>query len=141
MFIIVLISTCFISGCGGKLFSYTGGKVTQKDLIVPLEDGNQQGVWKNYELAIEYQYQMASGILTFSGTIEPAGGYKYLNHLAVYLLILDNQGIIIDNMLIYLAGNYRPMVTSPMGFGKKIPVPGGARAISFAYDLSYVQRR
>jgi hypothetical protein len=138
VFFIVMITSFLLTGCGGKLFTHKGDKVTQKDLMVLLKDGNQQGVWKNYELAIKYQYQMTSETLKFSGTTELVGGYRSFSRLAVYLLFLDNQGIVVEDMLIYSAANYRPMVSNPMDFEKIIPIPEGARTISFAYDLTSV---
>jgi len=135
---ILMIATFTIAGCGGRLFTYKGDKVTQKDLMVQLMDGNQQGVWKTNEVAIKYQYRMTPETLTFAGTIELVGGFKYFSRLAVQLLFLDDQGIVIENKLIYSAGNYRPIVSIPMDFEKTIPIPDGARTISFAYDLSSV---
>ncbi len=138
LFLILTFATLTITGCGGRLFTYKGDKVTQKDLLVQLEDGNQQGEWKTSELEIKYQYQMTPETLKFAGTVELAGGFRYFSHLAVYLLFLDNQGIVIENSLIYAGENYRPIVTIPMDFDKTIPIPEGARSISFAYDLSSV---
>ena len=60
VFFIAMIAAFLLTGCGGKLFTHKGDKVTQKDLMVLLKDGNQQGVWKTYELAITYQYQMTA---------------------------------------------------------------------------------
>jgi len=52
----------------------------------------------------------------------------------VYLLFLDDQGIVVENVLIYSAGSYRTNDMIPMEFEKTIPVPEGTRTISFAYD-------
>jgi hypothetical protein len=136
---LLMITAFTITGCGGSLFTYNGYKVTQKDLMVQLEDGDQQGEWKTNELAIKYQYQITPETLKISGTVEMISGFKYFSHLAVYVLFLDKQGIVIENILIYSGDNYRPIVTIPMDFEKSIPIPGGARTISFAYDLSPVR--
>ena len=109
--------------------------------MVQLKDGSQQGVWKSNEIAIKHQYRMTSETLKFAGTIELVGGYKSFSRLAVYLLFLDNQGIVIEDTLIYSAANYRPLVAIPMDFDKTIPIPEGARIISFAYDINSVQGR
>jgi len=137
---IVMIAACYLAGCGPGLFSYKGDKVTRKDLMVLLQEGNQHGEWKTNELAIKYQYQLRSQTLKFSGTIEQIGGYSYFSRLAVNLLILDNQGIVIENKLIYVSGNYRHLVTIPKDFDTTISIPEGARTISFVYDLSPVHR-
>ena len=105
--------------------------------MVQLKDGNQQGLWKTNELAIKYQYQMTPETLKIAGTIELVGGFatgfSYITHLAVYLLFLDNQGIVIENALIY-AGENNLSIPIPMLFEKTIPIPEGAQTISFAYD-------
>jgi hypothetical protein len=136
----LLMLTAFtITGCGGSLFTYNGYKVTQQNLTVQLEDGNQQGEWKTNELAVKYQYQKAPETLKISGTVEMVSGFKYFSQLAVYLLFLDNRGIVIENSLIYAGENDHPIITIPMDFDKTIPIPEGTRKISFAYDLSPVR--
>ena len=134
----LLIAVFTIAACGGKLFTFKGGKITQKNLMFLLQDGNQQGVWKTNELAIKYQYQLTSETLKIAGTTELLGGFatgfSWIKHFAVYLLFLDGQGIVVENILIYSAGSYRSIDTIPMEFEKTIPVPEGTRTISFAYD-------
>jgi hypothetical protein len=134
----LMMAAFIIAGCGGKLFTYKGDKVTQKNFMVLLKDGDQQGVWKTNELAITYQYQMTPETLKIVGTTELLGGFaigfSWIKYLAVYLLFLDDQGIVIENALIYSAGNHRPIDTIPMAFEKTIPIPEGARTISFAYE-------
>ena len=75
--------------------SSKGNKVNQKNLMVLLKDGNQQGLWKTNELSITYQYQMTPETLKIAGTTELVGGFaigfNWIKHLAVYLLFLDNQ--------------------------------------------------
>ena len=133
---IVTIAVCCLAGCGGSLFSYKGVKVTQADLRIQLQDGGHQGVWKTNEIEIKYQYQMISETLKLAGTIEMIDGNRSFSHLSVYLLFLDAQGIVIENTLVYSGGNYRRIVTIPMDFENTVPIPEGARTISFAYDLS-----
>jgi hypothetical protein len=135
-FFIVMIAAIFLAGCSGNLFSYKGSKITQESLMVRLQDGNQQGVWRSNELAIMYRYQMSSQVLKLSGTAELAGGNKYFSHIAVYLLALDDQGVIMADTLIYSGENSRRMIMIPMDFEKTIPLPEGAMAISFAYDIT-----
>jgi hypothetical protein len=135
----LLIFAAFtITGCGGSLFTYKGDKVTQQNLIVQLDNGNQQGEWKTNEVAIKYQYQMTPESLKISGTVEMVGGFatgfSEIGHLAVYLLFLDNQGIVIENALMYSAGNHQPSKMFPMAFERTITSPEGVRTISFAYD-------
>ena len=134
----LMIIAFTITGCGGRMFTYKGNKVTQKDLMVLLKDGNQQGVWKTNELAITYQYQMTPETLKFAGTTELVGGFvvgfRWITRLSVYLLFLDSQGIVMENVLIYSLGNHRATDGVPMDFESTIPIPVGARTISFAYE-------
>jgi len=96
-------------------------------------------VWNTSELAITYQYQMTTPeILKIAGTTKLLGGlaigFEQIERLAVYLLFLDTQGIVIENALVYSTANYRSIDTIPMDFEKTIPIPEGARTISFAYE-------
>ena len=134
---LLVIAVFTIAGCGGRLFTYKGDKITQQNLMVELKDGDQQGEWKTNELAMKYQYRMTPEILKFAGTVELVGGFaigfSYVNHLAVYLLFLDDQGIVIENVLIY-AGQNNLTIPIPMLFEQTLPIPLGTQAISFAYD-------
>ncbi len=136
--IFIMIATSIVSACSPRLFTYRGSKVTQKNLMVLLKDGDQKGVWKTNELAIKYQYQMTPETLEIAGTTELLGGFaigfEQIQRLAIYLLFLDNQGIVIENAPVYLTANYRNINTIPMDFKKTIPIPDGTRTISFAYD-------
>jgi hypothetical protein len=136
--VVLLVAAFTTAGCGGRLFTYKGDKITQQNLMVQLQDGNQQGEWKTNELAIKYQYQMTPETMNISGTVELLGGFaigfSQIGRLAVYLLFLDDQGIVIENDLIYSVGNHHSINMTPMLFEKSIPIPAGVRAMSFAYD-------
>lgn len=135
--LLLMIAAFAIAGCGGRLFTYNGYKVTQPNLMVMLQDGDQQGEWKTNELSIKYQYRMTPEALKMDGTVELVGGFaigfKSIRHLAVYMLFLDHQGIVIENTLIY-AGHGNLSIPIPMLFEKTIPIPDGTQTISFAYD-------
>lgn len=136
--ICIMITACIVSACSPGVFTYKGEKVTQKNLMALLKEGDQKGVWKTNELAITYQYQMAPDTLKISGTTELLGGlvtgFNWIERLAVYLLFLDKQGIVIENALIYSAGIHRSIDSMPMVFETSTPVPDGALTISFAYE-------
>jgi hypothetical protein len=135
---VLMIAAFSLAGCSGRLLTYKGDKVTQKNLMVLLKDGNQQGQWKTSELAITYQYQKSPETLKIDGTTELVGGFaigfRWITRLAVYLLFLDNQGIVIENVLIYSLGGRLATDTIPMVFESTMPIPEGARTISFAYE-------
>jgi hypothetical protein len=134
---IFMFAVFTLAGCGGNALTYKGDKVTQQNLMVQLQEGNQQGVWKTNELAIKYQYQMTPEALKIDGTIELVGGFaigfNFLNDLSVNLLFLDNQGNVIKNSLVYLGSN-NLTIPIPIRFERTVPIPEGAQTFSFAYD-------
>jgi len=133
----LMVAAVTIAGCGATALSYKGDKVNRQNPMVVLEDGNQQGEWKTNELAIKYQYRMTPEALKIAGTVELVGGFaigfNYISNLAVNLLFLDNQGMVIESSLVY-AGNNNLSIPIPMRFERTIPMPEGARTISFSYD-------
>jgi hypothetical protein len=136
--ICIMITACMVSACSPELFTYKGDKITQKNLKALLKEGDQNGVWKTNELSITYQYQMTPETLKISGTTELLGGlatgFDQIKQLAVYLLFLDNQGVVIESALVYSTANNRTVDEIPMVFEKSIPIPDGARTISFVYN-------
>jgi hypothetical protein len=136
--ICITIAAGIISACSPGLFTYKGDKVTQKNRMILLQQGEQQGVWKTDELAVTYQYQMTPDALKLTGCTDLVGGFalgfSVIQRLAVYLLFLDKQGTVIESPLIYSAGMGRAIDTIPMVFERTIPIPEGVQAISFAYE-------
>jgi hypothetical protein len=135
--LVPMIAAFTIAGCGGSTVTYTGDRVTQQNYMIQLQDGDQQGEWKTNEVAIKFQSRTTPEILKIDGTVELVGGFaigfNYINNFSVNLLFLDAQGNVIGNSLIY-AGNTNLSIPIPMRFERSIPVPGGARQISFAYN-------
>ncbi len=138
MVCLTLIALVALTGCNSRLFSYKGATITQPDHMIQLQQGEQQGVWKTNELALNYRYQMMPETLKISGTVNLIGGFYYgfsaVDHLIVQLLFLDNQGTVLDNVNMYCADNHHPIHLVPMDFDETIQIPAGARAIAFAYD-------
>jgi hypothetical protein len=133
----LMIAAFTLAGCEGGMVTYKGDKIPQQNFMVRLQDGNQQGEWKTNELAIKYQYLVTPETLKITGTVELVGGFaigfNYINHLAVNLLFLDNQGNVIKSSLVY-AGSNNLSIPIPMPFERIIPIPEGAQQISFSYD-------
>ena len=134
----IVITITALPSCSPALFSYKGTEETQKDHIIVLDHGDQQGAWKTNELSITFKYQLTDSALKIEGNTDLTGGFaidfRWVKRLAVYLLILDKQGTVIDSPLIYAIGSYRSVDMIPMMFEKSIPLPAGACAFSFAYD-------
>ncbi len=138
MSFLVMIAITALTGCNGRLFSYKGATITQQDHMIQLQQGDQQGVWKTNELALNYHYQMSPETLRIFGTVTLIGGFatgfSSVDRLVVQLLFLDNQGTVIDNVILYSADNNHSTKYIPMNFDSTIPIPVAASAISFTYD-------
>jgi hypothetical protein len=134
--ICIMITACIASACSPMLFSYKGDKVTQKNRMILLKQGEQKGEWKTDEVSVTYHYQLAPEALKISGTTELVGGikigFRWIKQLDVYLLFLDKQGTVIESPLVFSAGS-RAIDAIPMNFETTIPVPEGIHTISFAY--------
>lgn len=133
-----VITITTLSSCSSALFTYKGTEETQKDHIIVLDRGDQQGAWKTNELSITYKYHLTDSALKIEGNTDLTGGFatdfRWVKRLAVYLLFLNKQGIVIDSPLIYSIGSCRAIDMIPMMFEKTLPLPEDACAFSFAYD-------
>lgn len=134
----VILAVVALTGCSSKFFTYKGATLTQENYIVELEQGEQQGVWKTNELAINYRYHLTPESLKISGVVNLIGGFAIgfnsVDRLVVQLLFSDNQGVVIDNVNIYAADHRHSIQFIPMSFEAVVPVPPNTTAISFAYD-------
>ena len=133
-----MVAIVTFNGCNGRLFSYKGATITQQDHMVQLHQGEQQGIWKTNELALNYHYQLTPEALKISGTVNLLGGFatgfSSVDKLIVQLLFLDNQGTVIDNFIVYSADYHHWINYIPMDFDRTIPIPANTHAISFTYD-------
>jgi hypothetical protein len=138
MSFLIMAAVVALSGCNGRLFSYKGATIAQPDHMIQLQQGDQQGIWKTNELALKYHYQMTSDTLKLSGTVNLLGGFatgfSSVDRLVVQLLFLNNQGTVIDNVILYSADNHHPTDFIPMNFDRTVPIPADTRALSFTYD-------
>jgi hypothetical protein len=132
--LILMITGFFIAG---SALASMGDLAANEKYMVQLKNGNQQGIWKTNELAIKYKYELTPENLKIDGTVELVGGFaigfNYIRRLSINLLLLDNQGNIIKSVLIY-SGESNLTIPIPMSFENTVPIPGGVRIISFAYD-------
>ena len=138
MSFLIMVAVVTFNGCNGRLFSYKGATITQQDHMVQLQQGDQQGVWKTNELALNYHYQLTPEALKISGTVNLVGGFatgfSSVDRLVVQLLFLDNQGTVIDNVIVYSADYHHSTKYIPMNFDRTIHIPANTHAISFTYD-------
>ena len=102
-----------------------------------LQNGDQEGEWRTNELAIKYKYKMTPESLDISGTAELIGGlysgFGLIDRLEVYLLFLDSQGVVMESVALSSFGRLTTG-SIPMVFESNLPIPEGARTITFAYE-------
>jgi hypothetical protein len=136
--LLIVVAVVVLTGCNGRLFSYKGATITDQNHMILLQQGDHQGIWKTNELSLNYHYQMTPDTLKFSGTANLLGGFatgfSSVDRLVVQLLFLDNQGTVIDNVIVYSADNHHSINYIPMNFDRTIPIPADTHAISFTYD-------
>ena len=127
-----------LAGCNGSLYSGRGAKITQPENLIHLQEGNQQGIWKTNELALNYRYQTASEELKISGAVNLLDGAanccNSVKRLIVRLVFLDAQETVINSVVLYSADSYHPINLIPMNFEGIFPIPPGTAAISFGYN-------
>ncbi|MFH0997193.1 MAG: hypothetical protein V1844_17115 [Pseudomonadota bacterium] len=136
--ILIMIAAVSLTGCNGRFFTYKDATISQPDHVIQLQQGDQQDVWKTNKLALNYKYHMTPETLKIYGAVELVGGFNIgftsTDRLVVQLLFLDNQGTVIDDVILYSADYKHQIHMFPMNFEKTFPVPDKTAAISFTYD-------
>jgi hypothetical protein len=126
------------TGCAGKFIGQKGDKVIRKNYLILLKDGKQQGEWKTNELGVSYQYETVANALNISGTVKLIGGFsvgfQWITHLDTHLLLLDDQGRILEIVPVLTSGLQRVSDSIPMKFELNVPLPEGTHTFSFAYE-------
>jgi len=138
MFFLIMIASVSLTGCNGRFFTYKEAAISQPDYVIQLQQGDQQGVWKTNELALNYKYHMTPETLKLHGSVDMVGGFyigfSSTDRLVVQLLFLDNTGTVIDDVVLYSADYKHQIHMFPMNFDKTFPIPENTSAISFTYD-------
>ena len=133
-----MVAVVFLAGCSGRYFTYKDAAITQTDYVIQLQQGDQQGVWKTNELALNYKYHMTPETLRLYGAVDLVGGFyigfSSVDRLVVQLLFLDNTGTVLDDVVLYSADYKHQIHMFPMNFDRTFPVPANTSAISFTYD-------
>ena len=138
MSFLIMIAAVSLTGCNGRFFTYKDATISQPDYVIQLQQGDQQGVWKTNELALNYKYHMTTETLKLYGAVELVGGFHIgfnsTDRLVVQLLFLDNTGTVIDDVVLYSADYKHQIHMFPMNFDRTFTVPKNTSAISFTYD-------
>jgi hypothetical protein len=136
--LMIIIAIIGVTGCGGKFTVEKGDKVSRKNFLIPIKDGKQQGEWKTNELSIAYEYEIASKTMGIAGTVQLLGGFsigfQWITGLQAHLLLLDEQGFVMEIIPVYSSGLRRTSDSRAMVFESKIPIPESVRTFSFAYE-------
>ncbi len=135
---LIMVAAVILAGCSGRYFTYKDAAITQTDYVIQLQQGDQQGVWKTNELALNYKYHMTPETLRLYGAVDLVGGFyigfSSVDRLVVQLLFLDNTGTVLDDVVLYSADYKHQIHMFPMNFDRTFPVPANTSAISFTYD-------
>jgi hypothetical protein len=133
-----MIAAVSLTGCNRRFFTYKDATIGQPDYVIELQQGDQQGVWKTNELALNYKYHMTPETLKLYGAVELVGGFhtgfNSTDRLVVQLLFLDNTGTVLDDVVLYSADYKHQIHMFPMHFDRTFTFPKNTSAISFTYD-------
>ena len=134
----IILAAVTFTACNAKFLSYRGAVVTRKDQIVVLGGGNQQGVWKTSELALNYHYQKSPETLKISGSVKLQGGFQggfsMIHQLFVQILFLDSNGIVIKDAPLFISERDSASDMTPMNFEKTFPISPEITGIAFTYS-------
>lgn len=127
-----------IFACAGNPVNYHGAWVKEENRVSLLEGGPHQGHWKTRDISIEYEYRKKAGDLKISGMVDLANyiqtGYNTLDHLYLYVYLLEADGTVLDTKAIQTFG-YRQwfVALKNMSFDNRLELPQGAVALAFGY--------
>ncbi len=142
LFMTFLLIT-FLVACGGRLSSYRGSWVEEKDRISLQAGGPHQGSWQTRDLSIEYEYQQEPQNLQISGVVNLADYLKImgtLDHLTLEIQLLGANGIVQDTKGIRTFGNRRPIDSfGKMSFHSRLDLSEDTVAMAFSYDGKVTQ--
>ena len=110
-----------------------GSTVPLEKQIALQPDNSIQGFYKSAFLDVQYTYSVNNAELTISGNTRFKG--MDAGSLDVRLLLLDSQGTIIQQKLVYSSG-YRTTTgrRKNPSFETKLALPDGVTSISFTYS-------
>ena len=131
--LIVIFSS---AACYASLFSYSGATVDMENRIALLEGKSHKGSWDTRDLSVNYNYKMDANILQFSGQVEFDNYLQYnftsLDHFFLWIYFLDEEGKIIGDKAIAIAGHRKRLKN--ISFDHSLQMPGNANGIAFGYD-------
>lgn len=136
--LLILLAVLSGSGCAGKFIGEKGDRVIRKNYLILLKDGKQQGEWKTNELTIFYQYETVANVVNISGNVKLkvgfSSGFRWITHLDTHLLLIDDQGRILEIVPVLSTGIQQVSDELPMKFESNVPLPEGTHTLSFAYE-------
>ncbi len=131
----MLISLVGIVACQSSFFSYRGATVEPDDRIYLLEEGPGHGLWKTFDLAIEYQYEKKADMLELSGVMELSHHYRslyeILSRLYLTVYFLDNEGKVLEGKQVFISNSLK--IDDKFSFKHFLEIPPGTVSITFSY--------
>jgi hypothetical protein len=132
----MLLSLVGVVACQSSLFSYRGATVEPDDRIYLLEEGPGQGLWKTFDLAIEYQYERKANTLELSGVMELSNHYRSLyetlSRLYLTVYFLDNEGKVLEGKQVFISTSLK--IDDKFSFKHFLEIPPGTVSITFSYQ-------
>jgi len=126
----------FLAACNASLFSYSNAIVGTENRIALLEGKSSKGSWNTRDLSVNYNYNMDANIMQLSGQVEFDNHLQYnftsLDHFFLWIYFIDEEGKIIGNKVIAVAG-YRRRLKN-ISFDHNLQIPSNANGIAFGYD-------
>jgi hypothetical protein len=100
--IIILLSV--VIACVPTSQLYLGKTVDSETVVLLDAMSGKQLVWKTFDLIMTYDYTLRDNVLEISGTGELSQHYQMMyakiRHLRVYLFLLNEEGSIIQTVLL-----------------------------------------
>jgi hypothetical protein len=131
VFLLILVSGCATPS------SQSLGDIVSKPVIGLQPGGPHSGLWKTFDINIDYGYKFSGDIFSITGFATLSDFYvmKYsrLNDLQVYLLFLDGNSRVLESNL--LARDLSGKINTKLELNKSFKAPAGSVNISFEYNI------
>lgn len=127
-----------LPGCQSQnISSYYQGLLVNQTESLPLPDKElQNGIWKTYDLLLDYQYQTEGNSLRISGSTVLSDFYQinmtFLRRLDLFLFFLDKDSRVLETA--QLLKVMSSSLDSPLTFKKTVQIPQATKAIAFGYN-------
>jgi hypothetical protein len=137
--IVCLSFTCLLflaAGCVETAMKFHGNPVTSVPVVALLEGGPHAGIWKTFDLVIDYTYKQNGGVLDISGQCALSEHYRMsyanISRIFVYLFFLDEDSRVLETLS--FPNNWLGGTDEVQLFSQSHKIPAGTTTISFGYS-------